>query len=129
MVNDFLNDIYNVIKDLPGVKRYVNNRIAFYEYKGYEDESMPFIVLRPLEAPMTHVYGNDSRVRAKQDIQIDIQVTDRKIGYLLMDELELALQKELNVYAQSYQSIDEYLDGVGRYVLAKRFRIKSKYNV
>lgn len=126
MVNDFLNEIYSKIKVIDNISTIVEDRISFYEYRHYEDETKPFIVLRPLNASTPEIYGNDVSLREYQDIQIDIQSKDRKVNYLLMNDIEKRLRETMLFTSLTSDSLDTYLEQVGRFVLAKKFRCKSK---
>lgn len=122
---DFLNDIYEAIKDNKVIKELVDNRIAFYLYENYEDESKPFIVLRPLSASSPSIYGNDEPLRMVQDIQIDVQSRNRRDCICIMDAIQDTLLK-LNIRQLNGDTLDEYFESVRRFCIAKRFRIKTK---
>lgn len=124
---DFLNVIYERIKNNSVISLKVADRIKFYEYDYYEDESKPFIVLRPLNAVSPDLYGNDHSLREVQDIQIDVQACNRLDCKEIMQAIEYELE-QIDFRQLNGDTLDEYFSSVRRFCLAKRFRCKTKIN-
>lgn len=122
---DFLSMVCKQIAKNELISQKCGGRIKMYEYPHYEEETKPFIIVRPLIASSPSIYGNDEALREQQIIQIDVQSMKRSDCALIMDEIEKELG-QLN-FRQSYgDSLDEYLSGVRRFVIAKRFECISK---
>lgn len=123
---DFLQKIYDVVSKDEIITNIVENRITFYTYKDYDIEKKAFLVLRPMNAKEPLVYGNDIPMNYQQDIQIDVQSTNRKDCMTVMNRIEDILV-DINCRQLGYNALDEWIEPVGRFVLAKRFRIKTNY--
>lgn len=126
-MKDFLNEAYELLKEDSFIKNKCENRIKFYEYPNYEDETKPFIVLRPLEAPTYDTYGSNGPIRASQIIQIDVQAQSRMECKTIMQAIMNQLIKKGWGRLNS-NSLDTYFSEVKRYVLAYRFYFASELN-
>lgn len=120
-----LDIIYKLLYTNDLIKAKVGNRISFFIYEKYEDESKPFILLRPLNAQSPVIYGNDEIVREAQDIQIDVQAMSRNDCIVIMNEIEKILI-DINCRQINGDTLDEYFEEVRRFCIAKRFRYKTK---
>lgn len=123
---DFIDIIYQKINSDEIIKEIVGDRIKFYTYENFQDEDKPFLIIRPLNAYRGAEHGNNLPIQYEQDFQIDIQSKNRKECRIVMTELE-KIMREIGCRELTYNSLDEWFAPVGRYALAKRFRIKSKF--
>lgn len=128
MVNDFLSKIQKQLTENEYIKSTVEKRISAYQYKFYNDETKPFIVLRPIEAVKNNLSGNNTALRRSQKIQIDVQSSNRLECKALMNEIEKELKKINIQVLDNSDSLDEYLEEVERFVYAKRFIAYSELN-
>lgn len=126
-MNDFLNEAYELLKENSIIKEKCDKRISFYQYNQYEDETKPFIVLRPIEAVNDTNFGSNQVLQVSQIIQIDVQAKDRKDCKIIMHAVAETLGKK-NWKRMGFDSLDTYLDEVKRYVLAYRFYFVSQIN-
>lgn len=126
MKDDFIDVIYQKIKEDQIITDIVEERIRFYTYENFQEETKPFLIIRPLNADKGIQYGNDLPIQYEQDFQIDIQSKNRKDCRIVMSEIE-KIMREINCRELTYNSLDEWFAPVGRYALAKRFRIKSNF--
>lgn len=126
-MKDFLNEAYDLLKDNSYIKEKCGNRIKFYEYPNYEDETKPFIVLRPLEGVSYDTYGSNQPIRASQIVQIDVQSQNRMECKTIMEAIMSTL-KQRGWGRLNHNSLDEYFSEIKRYVLAYRFYFASNLN-
>lgn len=114
--------IYNALIASETIAEEAKGRIKYYEYPETGDVSGAYIIIDPLDAPLSADYADNTWLTWDCMYQIDVWTKDRKLTDSLMQEVHKALW---NIgFHQSGGGADEWDKDTEIFRQAKRFRGK-----